>query len=174
VSKGRRELSTEEKRLWRRVAESVRTRKPLPAPLEPTPPGEALKAAPAPKRTSAPPVQARAVTSHAPLADRAGEKRVRRGRVEIGATLDLHGHTQASARQVLFSFLQSAHARGERAVIVVTGVGRGGEGVLRRCLPDWLGERDVRGVISGYAQAHRSHGGAGAYYVFLKRPRAQT
>lgn len=94
---------------------------------------------------------------------------MRRGRVEIGASLDLHGHTLATAQAAVLRFLHSAHARGDRTVIIVTGVGRGGEGVLKRALPEWLAARDVRALIAGYAQAHRQHGGAGAFYVFLKR-----
>lgn len=94
---------------------------------------------------------------------------MRRGRIEIGGTLDLHGYTQISARAALARFLRAAQARGESAVIVVTGVGRGGEGVLKRLVPQWLAERDLRPLTSGYAQAHRSHGGAGAFYVFIKR-----
>ncbi len=104
----------------------------------------------------------------APPANRGAEKRVRRGKLEIGATLDLHGHTQETARSTLVRFLQAARKRGDRTVIVVTGVGRAGGGVLRQRLPEWLGEGELRGVVSGFAQAHRTHGGAGAYYVFLK------
>jgi DNA-nicking Smr family endonuclease len=40
---------------------------------------------------------------------------------------------------------------------------------LKRRLPEWLAERDLRPLVSGFAQAHRAHGGEGAYYVFLKR-----
>lgn len=104
-----------------------------------------------------------------PPANRAGEKRVRRGHLEIDATFDLHGYTQTTGRAALMRFLHKAHARGDRTVIVVTGMGRGGEGVLKRALPEWLADGDVRHLIAGYAPAHRSHGGAGAYYVFLKR-----
>jgi DNA-nicking Smr family endonuclease len=81
----------------------------------------------------------------------------------------LHGHTQESARNALARFLQAAQARGDRTVIVITGVGRSGEGVLKQRVPEWLAERDLRALTSGFAQAHRTHGGAGAYYVFLKR-----
>lgn len=94
---------------------------------------------------------------------------MRRGRVEIGATLDLHGHTQDSARIALARFLHRAQKRGHAVVVVVTGIGRGGEGVLKRRAPEWLDERDLRPLVSGYAQAHRAHGGAGAFYVFIKR-----
>lgn len=164
----KRELSIDEKRLWRRVAEGVRARKPLPDAVDP-PRGQAA-AAPAFLRL-APPVAPQKASSFAPPADRAGEKRIRRGRVELGASLDLHGHTQATAKPALTRFLQAAQGRGERTVIIVTGVGRGGEGVLKRLLPAWLGEPEIRALVSGYAQAHRAHGGAGAYYVFLKRAR---
>ncbi|MEZ6022761.1 MAG: Smr/MutS family protein [Hyphomonadaceae bacterium] len=173
MSKGRRELSAEEKKLWRRVASAVKPRRGRTldedAP-EPQPPVRASAAKQAPKPTPKP-QQWR--TPSAPLAapaNRGAEKRVRRGRVEVGATLDLHGHTQESGRAALQRFLIAAHARGLRTVIVVTGVGRGGEGVLKQRLPDWLAQPELRGVVSGFAQAHRSHGGAGAYYVFLKRP----
>jgi DNA-nicking Smr family endonuclease len=167
VSKSKRELSSEEKKLWRRVAEGVKTRRVLPAEPheEEAPPPKRAREAAAPKPQAAKPRP----TKPAPLQDRAGEKRVRRGRVDIGATLDLHGHTWDTAQAALARFLRAAHRRGERTVIVVTGVGRGGAGVLKRALPDWLAEPDLRALIAGYAQAHRSHGGAGAFYVFLKR-----
>ena len=169
MSKSKRELSGEEKKMWRRVAARVRTRKPL-APLA----EEEELDPPAPKRpvakaeTSTPKAQPKAEPP-APPANRAGEKRVRRGKLEIGGTIDLHGHTQDSARAALSRFLRAAQARGDRTVIVVTGIGRGGEGVLKRRLPEWLAERDIRQIISGFAPGHRTHGGAGAFYVFIKR-----
>lgn len=173
MSKGGRELTPEEKRLWRRVAASVRSRRAQGAAA----PVSEAGATPAPGRQAAWPrlhsPAPRAGALSAPPPDRAREKRVRRGRVEIGATLDLHGHTLQSGRNALARFLRAAQARGERTVIVVTGVGRGGEGVLRRSLPEWLGQADIRPLTSGYAQAHRAHGGAGAFYVFIKRPRGR-
>ena len=120
----------------------------------------------------APLVRKESRTASNPPQNRASEKRVRRGDIEIGAILDLHGHTQDSARTALLRFLQRAQGRGDRAVIVVTGVGRGGEGVLKRRFPDWLAEKEARPLIAGYAPAHRSHGGAGAFYVFIKRAHA--
>lgn len=152
--------------LWRRVAATVKARSaapfdssgPRPPPAKPP---RAQKAAPV----------ARDASHKAPPVDRGGEKRVRRGKLDVGGTLDLHGHNQATGRAALARFVNAASARGERTIVVVTGIGRAGEGVLKQRLPEWLAEPDLRALVSGYAQAHRAHGGGGAFYVFLKRTR---
>lgn len=170
MSKKQRDLSADEKKLWRRVAASVKTRRPLPKesdePEEREPPRRVATAS-APKAVAPAPTRAKPAP---PPQDRGNEKRVRRGKLEIGGKLDLHGHTQDSGRAALARFLRAAQSRGDRTVIVITGMGRGGEGVLKRRLPEWLAERDIRALISGYAPAHRAHGAAGAFYVFIKRP----
>jgi DNA-nicking Smr family endonuclease len=157
-------LTPEEVQLWDRVAAAVKPRRGKSAPATPTTP-------PAPKV----PAQARlaktpppALPKSSPLADRSGEKRVRRGKLDIGATLDLHGHTQVTAETALARFIAAASNRGDRTIIVVTGVGRGGHGVLKQRLPDWLSAPGLAALVSGYAPAHRVHGGAGAFYVFLR------
>lgn len=168
MSKKGRDLTADEHKLWRRVASSVKPRRAKAPPAEETP-------SPPPTRTvqrtppAQPPPVRRSAPNASPPQDRGGEKRVRRGTIEIGASLDLHGHTQDSARTVLFRFLRAAQARGDRTVVVITGAGRAGQGVLKQRLPEWLAQRDVRALLSGFAPAHRAHGGAGAFYVFLKR-----
>ena len=177
MSKGRRDLTPEEAKLWDAVTGRVRARRKLAAAKDaagpPAPRTQTLKPQTTKpqntKRESAVALAAKGAGTVSPQ-DRGGEKRIRRGKLQIGATLDLHGHTQDAARAALRRFLRAAHARGERTVIVVTGVGRANEGVLKRRLPDWLAEADLRQIVSGFAQAHRAHGGAGACYVFLRRP----
>ncbi len=163
MSKRPRGLTGEEAELWGRVAVGVKRRQANEKPLS--------AAAPLAEKQQRPRSVAPALVrlSPTPPADRGGEKRVRRGRVELGATLDLHGHTQASARAALARFISAASQRGERAIIVVTGSGLAGEGVLKRRLPEWLAEPDLRPLVAGFARAHRKHGGGGAYYVFLKQ-----
>lgn len=166
MSRKKRDLSEEEVTLWRRVAATVKPRRvekaKSPVVVAPERRLPASKREPTVVRTlESKPVR---VT---PPADRGGEKRVRRGKLEIDATLDLHGHTQETGRSALLRFVQAAHSRGDRTIVVVTGAGRAGQGVLKQRLPDWLAE--LRPLIAGYAQAHRQHGGAGAFYVFLKR-----
>jgi DNA-nicking Smr family endonuclease len=169
VSKGGRGLTDDEKTLWRRVAARLKTRRPIAEAAEAPPAARAKTSA---VRLETAPTSAPAPTKPRPPPrpqDRGAEKRVRRGRVEIGGTLDLHGHNQDTGRATLARFLGAAHARGARTVVVITGVGRSGRGVLKRRLPEWLAEHDLRPLVSGFAQAHRAHGGEGAYYVFLRR-----
>jgi DNA-nicking Smr family endonuclease len=83
--------------------------------------------------------------------------------------IDLHGMTQAAARQALGGFLTRAFDAHERAVLVITGKGVQGDGVLRRMLPQWLAEPDLRAMVAGMSLADPHHGGAGAAYVALKR-----
>lgn len=173
MSKSKRELSTDEKKLWRRVAASVKMRRALPAEEaeEPAPPSKSL-ARRAEKTVAVAPTPVRsAPKATPPPARRDAEKRVRRGKLDIGGSLDLHGHTQESGRSALARFLHVAQSRGDSVVIVITGMGRGGEGVLKRRLPEWLAEPALRHMTTGYAPAHRSHGGAGAFYVFIRRVR---
>ncbi len=54
-------------------------------------------------------------------------------------------------------------------MIVITGKGQRGEGVLRQGFLQWLELPEARALISGYAPAHAKHGGGGAWYVFLRR-----
>lgn len=160
----RRPLTPAEAALWRRVA---RHAKPLPGKSLPAAEAEAPQPALKKAKAAAPKAHAPAKPrKSAPPADRGGERRVQRGQIEIAARLDLHGHTQDSARAALSAFITSQAATGACVVLVITGK----SGVLRQRLPGWLDLPDFRARLAGFAQAHRTHGGAGAWYVFLKKP----
>lgn len=174
-----RHVTPAEHRAWARVARSIRR---LPD-VDPMPDlADVADPAPSPSRTA--PATAKSSDFAALLAgrkvderpgqvaDRGKERRVRRGQVEFDARFDLHGLTQAAAEQALPAFLLRRRAEGARCVLVITGKGRGGEGVLRRNFLDWLEGPGARTLISGVAPAHPRHGGGGAFYVFLRRPKA--
>lgn len=97
------------------------------------------------------------------------KRRIARERDPIGARLDLHGMTQDTARAVLHAFIERAQGKGDRAVLVITGKGVQGNGVLRRRVPEWLAEAPSRARVAGVSYAERHHGGEGALYVALKR-----
>ncbi|WP_421789547.1 Smr/MutS family protein [Hyphobacterium sp.] len=182
----RRRLKPEEREIWRQVTKSVTPLHPAPADVEAEPASIAPK-----KHQSTGTGESRAVLKPLPKkpsvkpapADRSAERRLRRGRIEIDARIDLHGMTQDHARTTLGHFLHGARSRGYRLVLVITGKGKAsarprvpGEsapGILKRRLPDWLAEPELRHLVSGYARAHQRHGGEGAYYVTIRNPGAK-
>lgn len=135
-------------------------------PLPPAPPRKkkADRAVPVPASTTAP--------STPPQLDGATMRKLRRGQIPIEGRIDLHGMTQDKAKAALFSFVRGAASRGARCVLVITGKGKGlGEerGILRRRLPDWLAEPSLSALVLRHQEAARKDGGAGAYYLYLKR-----
>lgn len=106
--------------------------------------------------------------------DKRTAQRLRRGQLAIEASLDLHGMTQAEAHRALNGFLADAQASAKRCVIVITGKGRPDDpdsGVLRRAVPQWLDQSPNRGRIIAVQNAQPRHGGGGALYVLLRKPR---
>lgn len=98
------------------------------------------------------------------------ERRVRRGKTPITATLDLHGLTQERAFTALASFLEQSRGGGHRHVLVITGRGKLPDGgVLRRSFGHWVHLPALAQHIIRVSNAAPSHGGDGAFYVFLKR-----
>jgi len=174
----RRRLSAEEAELWRRVARQViplddeRGRALLPeAPAAGT---DTAASAPAPATAAPRPARSEATAlaaDHGTL-DRRTAQRLKRGRIAIDARFDLHGHTQSTAHAALLRFVERARARGCRHVLVVTGRGPEGGGVLKRTVPRWLAEPVFHRHIVAFHEAGPRHGGAGALYLVLRRPRA--
>ena len=166
----RRKLGPDEVKLWRAVASTVN-----PAPgrkLPPEPPAAVTPAKP-PLRPAPPPPPAKPPTLRRPSAalhaiEPNRRRRIAIGREEIGASLDLHGLGQDAARAALERFVTRAHLEGCRAVLVITGQGRLGGGVLRKRLVEWLETPPLRAMIAGVSAAQRRHGGDGAFYVALK------
>lgn len=185
-----RPLSAEERELWRRAAKAFRPldearlkrladpdAPPRDAPVKPIPQAAPLKTGAA-HRNPSPALK--------PPPDRSQDRRLRRGRVEVEARLDLHGLTRAKARRELLAFLRRAQVNGAAKVLVITGKGAAGRamdlrrfepwqpdgpgvpGVIRRSFTEWMAEPEFAHLVSGYAEAHRRHGGAGAFYVMVR------
>ena len=163
-----RRLTPEERRLWSRVARTVRL-----APGRVVEPEEAEAQPPAMSGSQslvAQPAQPSKPKPHrpGPPEDLSGQRKIRRGQNEIDARIDLHGHTQDTAHREVLDFILRQAAIGSRCVLIITGKGRLGTGVLRARLFDWIADPDLRPFIAGYATAHPRHGGSGAVYLFLR------
>jgi len=107
--------------------------------------------------------------------DRATAERLKRGRMRTEARLDLHGMTQAEAHRALAGFVERSRAAGRRCLLVITGHGRMGGGILKAAVPRWLAEPDLRHHVLAIAPAQPEAGGSGALYVLLRRlPQARA
>lgn len=192
----RRHLSAEDEALWHAVTKTImpivrrtvpdpaKAKDGLPAPAGPARDKSDVPAAPAKAPPSAPRKMAAAPEPSQPFEPKRA-KRLRRGHLDIEARLDLHGMRQAEAHRALRAFLLSAQARGLRHVKVITGKGRSSDpddrpfdlhgpdrpGVLKRLVPNWLGEADLAAVVVSFTGAGKQHGGEGAIYVHLRRSR---
>lgn len=177
--KGGREASSEERRLWRFI---TRHDTPLHSDHE-EPDGEAFdidayagaqakKVLPVAEMPLSPPVVA--VPRLIRCGDYAGvdrrtANRFRKGQMDIEVIIDLHGHSQIDAFAGLQDCVQQSALRGKRMLLVITGKGRMGDGVLRRNLPLWLNAPSIQPFVLAFDAATRKDGGEGAFYVLLKR-----
>lgn len=116
--------------------------------------------------------------------ERMRARKLATGRLAIEARLDLHGLRQSEAHRALRAFLLACHGKGLRNVLVITGKGgaadddassppdiwdRRDRGILKRNVPRWLAEPELRSLVVGYTTAHARHGGEGALYLQLRR-----
>lgn len=110
--------------------------------------------------------------------DRKTFTRMKRGKLAPEARIDLHGQRLESAHPALVRFILSSQASGRRLVLVITGKGKidrddgpipRPRGVLRHQVPEWLALPPLAQAVLQVVPAHVSHGGGGAYYVYLRR-----
>lgn len=186
-----RRLAPEETALWKKVAATVEPITKRPAPLEPTAPPTVKPPKPTPRSAAV----AAAPRAPEPLPpprrtwagstlDGHWDRRLRKGLVRPDMSIDLHGHSLASAQTLLDEAISRALIRGARVLLVVAGRLRPGadrlplmhgdprpRGAIRASLPEWLSVSPYADRIVALRPAHISHGGGGAVYVILRRSR---
>lgn len=181
-----RRLSADEAALWRRVMESVRPMAPQRTPpdalmlnppiVTPTFPQRVRSSATPPGPTV--PVKPARASGPGETLDGGWDRRLARGMVAPDSSIDLHGHTLQSAHRVLDHGLADAISRGDRVLLLVTGKPPGPEserpharGAIRAAVGDWLAGSRFADRIAAVRGAHPRHGGTGALYIILRRPR---
>jgi len=187
-----RPLPAEEAALWARVAATVTPLGGVPAAIPPLAtstlvvPAKAGTPLPSPRLPEAgsPPARGRRGTGGEAKAkpvpppdtlDGGWDRRLRRGVVVPDRSIDLHGHTLATAQAALEHALACALADGARVLLVVTGKPPrerdGRRGLIRASIFDWLGHSRHGSHIAAVRNAHPRHGGMGALYLILRRKR---
>jgi DNA-nicking Smr family endonuclease len=109
--------------------------------------------------------------------DKKALNRLQRGKLPVEGTLDLHGMSVGQAHPTLVHFVINAAAKGKRLLLVITGKGGAHKndhlssepGILRRSVPQWIRIAPLNLHVMEVVSSHISHGGTGAYYVYLRR-----
>ena len=190
-----RHLSSEERALWDRVADTAQALDPvravdIPAAITPKP-KPMISPDPLPYFNVGQRVDHKLGNDVLPgIADRLSRAplnmdnkafgKMKRGKLKPEARIDLHGMTMDQAHPELIGFILNSQAMGRRLVLVITGKGKmrddGGpiparQGVLRHQVPQWMALPPISQAILQVTPAHLTHGGHGAYYVYLRRVR---
>ena len=98
-------------------------------------------------------------------------KKLRQGRYEIDARLDLHRLSVKQARLDVHSFIQEAMQYGLRTVLILHGKGlrkteQEKTAVLKGYVNRWLQDSEE---VQAFHSAQAAHGGTGAVYVLLRK-----
>lgn len=96
-------------------------------------------------------------------------RKLRLGKYEIEARLDLHRRTVEQARTEVFRFISECMEHDIRCILILPGKGDrniADPAILKSYLVHWL--EDLADV-QAYHTAQKHHGGAGAFYVLLRK-----
>lgn len=98
-------------------------------------------------------------------------RKLKQGRYEADAHLDLHRMTVKMARRELFDFIQESVRLGIRSALIIHGKGESRaecerSSILKGCADCWLRELDM---VQAFHSARPRHGGTGAVYVLLRK-----
>lgn len=98
-------------------------------------------------------------------------RKLKQGRYESDARLDLHRMTVAVARRELFEFVEESQRLGLRTVLLIHGKGessaeRERSSILKGCADHWLRELPP---VQAFHSAQPRHGGTGAVYILLQK-----
>ena len=125
------------------------------------------------------------ISSGAILIDKKVYAKIKNGSLKPERTLDLHGELYDNAYSKVLNFVIRGHQDGKRLLLIITGKGKNPtkpdplifdrqRGVLKRALPNWLQSNQVKHLVLNVLKAHTSHGGEGAFYVYLRKRNYNT
>jgi DNA-nicking Smr family endonuclease len=177
-----RRLSPDEARLWARVIADVQPIEGRRATQPPIAPEPASAKTPIVNHVNIPKMGQPKRVPERPHAmatlDASWDRTLARGRLDPDRTVDLHGHGLSAAYSLLDQALERAISQDERVLLLVTGKAPKPDserpharGAIRASVADWLAASRHARAIAAVRNAHPRHGGAGALYIVLRRPR---
>lgn len=104
-------------------------------------------------------------------------RKLRNGDFSYQGCLDLHGFNRDQARELVSDYLFESFSCKRRCVLIVSGRGlnsKDKEPVLKHNLATWLTRAPLKRLVLAFASARSWDGGAGAFYVLLRRNKGKA
>ena len=95
-------------------------------------------------------------------------KLIKKGLLRVDNVIDLHGYRLNDARIAIKKFIVMAYNRKHKNILVITGKGKDNAGILKKELPNWLGEKEISKYMVSHMSAPKKLGGEGAVLIRLK------
>ena len=91
-----------------------------------------------------------------------------RGLLKIDAIKDFHGYNLNIAKDVLINFILNSYKSKLKNILVITGKGKNNSGVLKKEIPRWLYDKEIKKYIISHFSAPKNLGGEGAIIIRIK------
>ena len=95
-------------------------------------------------------------------------KLLNKKKIEPDGTIDLHGFNLKEAKLKLKNYVFQAFNSNKRNILIITGKGLNKTGLLKKEVPIWLNEKEIKIFLISYENAPKSFGGEGALVIRLK------
>ena len=95
-------------------------------------------------------------------------KLLNKRRIDPGGIIDLHGFNLKEAKVRLKKYLFQAFSDNKRNILIITGKGLNKSGLLKKEVPIWLDDSEIKNFVISYKVAPQSFGGEGALIIRLK------
>ena len=95
-------------------------------------------------------------------------KLLNKRKIKPDGIIDLHGLKLQEAKLILKNYIFQAFDNNRRNILIITGKGLNKTGVLKKEVPIWLNESEIKNFLISYKDAPKSFGGEGALIIRLK------
>ena len=105
------------------------------------------------------------------LFDKSTFDKIKKGKIQIDAKIDLHGYFLDDAYNLLATFIKNHYILGDKLLLVITGKSKPAENqpTIRSSMKDWIENSELLNIVHSISNAADIHGGSGAVYLKLRR-----
>ena len=95
-------------------------------------------------------------------------KLFKKGKTKPDGIIDLHGYRLKTGKIKLENYIFNSYEKNIRNIIIITGKGLNNSGLLKKEVPAWLENQEIKKFLISYETAPKNFGGSGALLVRIK------